>query len=749
MLRTTSSFIALLFVSSLSGVLQPAAVRAACPGTTGMNAAACSSFTTYADPWAPARERWWDISTHAERQFDAFLDLDGSQPWSYANDPQVTITYDSSPSAPYFIGHIQARRLKPNFAYQLKLMGKPVKGSRGFGANGDDLANERLGYAGRWWCDSAHSTQTNFDDSHYVNFYKNAPGNGNPVHNIYGYMYLGVFVTNALGNADISFTGQNSYHITWGDWQVGTSSGMPEDPHSPFSIQGGILNSNPTTYYGYGSAAPTTTTRLFYEYEGSGRPRNNVVLPAGTYDCRFLLTEETFHNSATNGGYWKSVLTADNINFRIGAPGAPSNLSATGGNSRVVLSWNAGSGATSYNVKRGSSSTGSFTNIATGVLGTGFTDTSVINGTRYYYVVTSQNDAGESVASNVASAMPIDTTRPTLTITNPGSTTLSRLDTVAITATDDVGVTRVEFSLQRLSDGKYWNGTGFVSQATALSTAPTGTNTFARSGNLPGSAEGRYAIYAYAFDARGNSGFSRKIVSVNLVPPTVQIISHSSKQIVTRLDAVNARITDNVNGSGINPSRVLLYIQRSNDGKWWTGSSWSSLSTGLPMTPDGTDTYARTTGMPGSLGESGRYLLMVYAYDNVGLMGRSAIPIATPMIAPTISILSPASASTLRVNQLGTVQGIAYDNEGGSGLNRVVFYLQRFSDSRWWDGDSWETSASTLTTNLTSGNGWQNAGGLPSGAAMLPNGRYLIIAYAYDNVRQANRAISVFNVSAP
>jgi len=737
----------LLFVAGAMGlVLLPAAHAQTCPPIAGMNSTACGTFATMQDPWPSARERWWDISNTNEQQFDAFLGLDGSQPYSYANNAQVTVSYDARPSQPYFIGNIKATGLKPNFAYQIKLLGKSVKGTRGFGAGGDDLGNERLGYAGRWWCDSSHSSQTNFDDSHYLNFYKNAPANGNAVHNMYGYIYMGNVVTDSLGRANQNFTGKNSYHITWPDWQVGTNSGMPEDPKSPFSIAGGILDSNPTIYYGYGSVAPTASVRLFYEYEGSGRPRDNVVLPSGAYKARIVLTEETFHNGETLGGFWKSVLVADNVNFTIGAAAAPTNLTATGGNGRVVLNWSAAAGATSYTVKR-STSGGAFTAIAPGVTATTYTDSTVSNSTSYSYVVVALNAAGEGGVSNTATAMPVDSSKPSVTINTPGTAAVASLNTVAMTAIDDVGVTRVDFQLQRLSDGKYWNGSAFASGPASLSAPATGANTFGRSNSLPGAAEGRYTIYASAYDARGNSGTNRVTVSVNMAAPTVQITLPANNLITNRLDAVQVTATDNANGSGINPSRVLLYIQRGGDGKWWNGTAWVAMSSSLTMTSGGGNNYALNSSMPGDLGESGRFLIMVYAYDNSGQAGRAVASISSPLTPPTITISTPANASTSRASKIDPIVGTAFDNVGGSGLNRVVFFLQRMGDAQWWDGDSWEPTATTLTTTLGPGNAWTSNSPLPGSAALLPNGRYLIAAYAYDNARQLNRATSVFFVS--
>jgi fibronectin type 3 domain-containing protein len=89
------------------------------------------------------------------------------------------------------------------------------------------------------------------------------------------------------------------------------------------------------------------------------------------------------------------------------APAAPSGLSATAGNAQVSLSWTASSGATSYNVYRGTTAGGeSTTAIATGLTGTTYTNTGLTNGTTYYYKVAAVNSVGTSGQSNEASATP-------------------------------------------------------------------------------------------------------------------------------------------------------------------------------------------------------------------------------------------------------------------------------------------------------------------------------------------------------
>ena len=86
-------------------------------------------------------------------------------------------------------------------------------------------------------------------------------------------------------------------------------------------------------------------------------------------------------------------------------PPPPTNLVATAGNGQVGLSWSASSGATSYNVKRSTTSGGPYTTIASPTT-TSYTDTGVTNGTTYYYVVSAVNTAGESANSSQVSATP-------------------------------------------------------------------------------------------------------------------------------------------------------------------------------------------------------------------------------------------------------------------------------------------------------------------------------------------------------
>ena len=91
------------------------------------------------------------------------------------------------------------------------------------------------------------------------------------------------------------------------------------------------------------------------------------------------------------------------------APAVPTGLVVTAGDGSVSLDWadNTETDLASYNVKRATVIGGPYTQIASGVVISAYTDNSVINGTTYYYVVTGVDESGnESGNSAEASAKP-------------------------------------------------------------------------------------------------------------------------------------------------------------------------------------------------------------------------------------------------------------------------------------------------------------------------------------------------------
>jgi hypothetical protein len=104
-------------------------------------------------------------------------------------------------------------------------------------------------------------------------------------------------------------------------------------------------------------------------------------------------------SSGSNGG----PSTGGNSTSTV--PAVPSGVTATSGSSSASLQWTASTDATGYNVKRATTSGGPYSQIAAPT-SPAYTDSSVTNGTTYFYVVSALNSVGESGNSTQVSATP-------------------------------------------------------------------------------------------------------------------------------------------------------------------------------------------------------------------------------------------------------------------------------------------------------------------------------------------------------
>lgn len=107
----------------------------------------------------------------------------------------------------------------------------------------------------------------------------------------------------------------------------------------------------------------------------------------------------TFSNVSITGGSGVEAIVT---------PSAPRAVYASPGNRQVPLRWLPCRGATSYQVKRSTTSGSGYATIATVADGeTSYTDNALTNGTTYYYVVSAVNSVGESAGSPEESVTPL------------------------------------------------------------------------------------------------------------------------------------------------------------------------------------------------------------------------------------------------------------------------------------------------------------------------------------------------------
>ena len=151
------------------------------------------------------------------------------------------------------------------------------------------------------------------------------------------------------------------------------------------------------------SVARSLTTGTGYTTIGTG----TIGPTAGAFTDGNVLNGATYYYvvTASNGSCSSGNSIEASASPACTPPTAIADLSAQPGNGSVVLAWTAPATAVSYQVLR-STTSGSGYILAGTKSSTGFTDTSVANGTTYYYVVTASNGSCSSTNSNQASVTP-------------------------------------------------------------------------------------------------------------------------------------------------------------------------------------------------------------------------------------------------------------------------------------------------------------------------------------------------------
>jgi len=174
-----------------------------------------------------------------------------------------------------------------------------------------------------------------------------------------------------------------------------------------------VMVVNKNLYSSSNPGATTSITMNLGNFAGNGgaqRWQLSAINPGDqTRAAITRLTDLTFTgNSVTFTVPMQSVTMFVVQAAQVAAPDAPTGLKAAPGNGQVTLTWNAATGAGSYNIYRGtlSGSEGN-TPYRSGVTATTFVDTGLSNGTTYYYQGSAVNSAGESVRSSETSALPV------------------------------------------------------------------------------------------------------------------------------------------------------------------------------------------------------------------------------------------------------------------------------------------------------------------------------------------------------
>ena len=236
------------------------------------------------------------------------------------------------------------------------------------------------------------------------------------------------------------------------------------------------------------------------------------------------------------------------------APPVPSGLSATPGNAQVILSWASSNGATSYHVKRSTVSGGPYSAVGSPT-GDSYVDASLTNGTKYFYVVSALNSAGESANSSEVNATP---TAPANAPPTPTNLQANAGDAqVSLTWSASTGATSYSVQRSTTSGGPY-------SQI-----ATPSTNSYLDSGMANGTT---YYYVVAAVNAAGQSANSSQASATPTAPATPDVI--------ITIDPTNTHpISPYVYGinfySGITGAPPNLTFDRAG-GNRWTAYNWET-----------------------------------------------------------------------------------------------------------------------------------------------------------------------------
>jgi hypothetical protein len=242
--------------------------------------------------------------------------------------------------------------------------------------------------------------------------------NSTPVTNVFsmdglaGTNSLALYNTRAAMN-DSAAIGVNPLTLSASTLSNSTSLALPATSvvnfvlgtnNAAVAVAGNLALTNTLNIATNGGFGPGTNTLFTYTGILSGNLPTLGSTPGGTYTYTL--------NTNTTGQV--------NLIVSLPAPPAPTNFTATGTNLLIHLTWNAVSGVTSYNLKRGTANGGPYPTVYSGLTMTNYADAAVTNAVTYYYVVTAVS-GGESTNSLQASAAPLPSALPTNLVTQVSS----------------------------------------------------------------------------------------------------------------------------------------------------------------------------------------------------------------------------------------------------------------------------------------------------------------------------------------
>ncbi|HZX47934.1 MAG TPA: Ig-like domain-containing protein, partial [Nitrospirota bacterium] len=263
-----------------------------------------------------------------------------------------------------------------------------------------------------------------------------------------------------------------------------TYKGRDEEPpvitsHAPSDAADIPVTSMITAIFNEKMAASTINDSTFTLTLNNGATpvSGSVVYDAGTLTAIFrpssILSYSTTYTATlatdiedmagnTMGSVYEWRFTTENQPSPGTIPDVPAGIIAASGNSQVKISWDAVPAATSYNIYWSDASgvTKTKGTKISGIINTSYTHTGLTNLSYYYYVVTSVNSDGESIASYEIASAPVsmDSNTPTgsITINDNADYTTSTDVNLLLLASSSIGISRMCISNTNTATCSSW-----------------------------------------------------------------------------------------------------------------------------------------------------------------------------------------------------------------------------------------------------------------------------------------------------
>jgi len=316
----------------------------------------------------------------------------------------------------------------------------------------------------------------------------------------------------------------------------------------------------------------------------------------------------------------------------------------------------------------------------------------------YQFVVRAWDSAGNMEITYSSITFTYDETGPSSEVTIPADgALLNNLTQIEGTSYDETaGVETVELYIHDFIQGRYWNGTQFVS-TTTIQWVPADDTTWQYTGitqsDWIANGDTQYRIRCRAIDKVGNYGLlgATHTFTFDVTEPESRIINPTP-------DGVHLNALSSIDGTAFDATagidKIYLRIKRNSDGYTWAGSSFTAEDSWVlttELTPDATKwTY---TSLPAWVSGSS-YTLNVRAIDfsTNWETDFTTMTFVWDTTGPETVITTPQKVSPFTpLYWLDQIIGTANDATGE--VQKVEVKISRTRDGYYWNGSTWTATA--------------------------------------------------------